>query len=57
MLQTLRRKGRLIAGLFSLRRSAAQRFIPHSENKVGGTANYQEHQAIPFVDRAGNADT
>jgi hypothetical protein len=24
-------------------------FIPHSQNKAGGTANHQEHRAIPFV--------
>jgi hypothetical protein len=32
-------------------------FIPRSQNKDGGTANYQEHQAIPFVVGAGNANT
>jgi hypothetical protein len=35
----------------------AQRFIPRSQNKDGGTAKYQEHQAIPFVVGAGNAET
>jgi hypothetical protein len=41
---------------FSLRRSAAPRFISRSQNKLDGTANHQEHQAIPFVVRAGNAE-
>jgi hypothetical protein len=46
----------LTAGLFSLRHSGAQRFIAHSQNKTGGTADGQEHQATPFVVGAGNAD-
>jgi hypothetical protein len=37
--------------------SAAQRFIPRSPNKAGGTGNMPEHQAIPFVDGVGNAET
>jgi hypothetical protein len=32
-------------------------FIPHSQNKAGGTAKKQEHHAIPFVVGEGNADT
>jgi hypothetical protein len=32
-------------------------FIPHSQNKAGGTANHQEHRALPFVVGVGNADT
>jgi hypothetical protein len=42
-------KGRLNSRPFSLRHSAARRFIPHSQNKVSGTADDQEHRAIPFV--------
>jgi hypothetical protein len=42
-------KGRFNSRPFSLRHSAARRFIPHSQNKVGGTADDQEHRAIPFV--------
>ncbi|UPJ53649.1 hypothetical protein IVB30_21470 [Bradyrhizobium sp. 200] len=37
--------------------SAARRFIPHSRNKVGGTADVPEHRAISFVVGVGNADT
>jgi hypothetical protein len=36
---------------------AAQWFIPRSQNKLGGTAKYQEHQLIPFVVGVGNAET
>jgi hypothetical protein len=42
-------KGRLSSRPFSLRHSVAQRFISHSQNKVGGTADVPEHRAIPFV--------
>jgi hypothetical protein len=42
-------KGRLTSRPFSLRHSEAQRFIPHSQNKVGGTGDVPEHRAIPFV--------
>ncbi|WP_156795712.1 hypothetical protein [Bradyrhizobium icense] len=49
--------GRLDSRPFSLQHYAAQRFISRSQNKDNGTANYQEHQAIPFVVGAGNADT
>jgi hypothetical protein len=42
---------------FSLQHYVAQRFIPRSQNKLGGTAKYQEHQLIPFVVGVGNADT
>jgi hypothetical protein len=35
----------------------ALRFILRSPNKAGGTGNLPEHQAIPFVDGVGNAET
>jgi hypothetical protein len=38
-------------------RSKPDAFIVHSPNKVCGTADTQEHRAIPFVVGVGNADT
>jgi hypothetical protein len=50
-------KGRLNSRPFSLRHSVARRFIWCSPNKASGTRNMPEHQAIPFVDGVGNAET
>jgi hypothetical protein len=54
---TIETKGRRDSRPFYLRLSLARRFIPHSQNKVGGTNNVPEHHAIPFVVGVGNADT
>jgi hypothetical protein len=54
---TIATKGRPRSRPFYLRHSAARQFISHSQNKVGGTAKFQEHQANPFVVGVGNADT
>jgi hypothetical protein len=46
---TIETKGRRNSRPFYLGLSLARRFIPHSQNKVGGTVNVPEHRAIPFV--------
>jgi hypothetical protein len=53
---TIETKGRRNSRPFYLRLSLARRFILHSQNKVGGTANVPEHRAIAFVVGVGNAD-